>query len=120
MDALMIDYKNEILDVAFNIDEFEHTEELLLAINTDSKQLKRDTEMVLKGYQLILLALQSDITLQRNTLFATMLEVKRQYRMLHNFKNTASDMCAITLAVNHVRHLLKVKKLQQQLSKIAL
>ena len=64
--------------------------------------------MMLKGYQLILLALQSDITLQRNTLFATMVEVK-QYRMLHNFKNTASDMCAITLAINHIKHLLKVK-----------
>ncbi|GAB6601441.1 hypothetical protein C2L96_25845 [Bacillus cereus] len=117
MDALMVDYKNKIVDVALKIDEFEHTEELLFAINADSKLLKRDSEMMLKGYQLILLALQSDITLQRNTLFATMVEVKKQYRMLHNFKNTASDMCAITLAINHIKHLLKVKKLKQQLFK---
>lgn len=117
MDALMNKYKNEILDLALNIDGFEHVEELLIAINTNSKLMQLDTEMVLNGYQLILLVLQHSIALQRNTLFATMLEVKRQYRMLHNFKNTASDMCAITLAINHVRHELKVTKLKQQFYK---
>ncbi|PEA67723.1 hypothetical protein [Bacillus toyonensis] len=117
MDALMIDYKNEVLDLVLNTDGFEHMEELLIAINTNSKLMQLDTEMVLKGYQLILLVLQHSIALQRNTLFATMLEVKKQYRMLHNFKNTDSDMCAITLAVNHVRHELKFKKLKQQLFK---
>ncbi|MEB9610019.1 hypothetical protein P4J23_08155 [Bacillus cereus] len=117
MDALMIDYKNEILDLALNTDGFEHMEELLIVINTNSKLMQLDTEMVLKGYQLILLALQHDITLQRHTLFTTMLEAKRRYGMLHNFKNTASDMCAITLAINQVRHLLKVTKLKQQLFK---
>lgn len=119
MDALMNKYKNEILDLALNIDGFEHVEELLIAINTNSKLMQLDTEMVLNGYQLILLVLQHSIALQRNTLFATMLEVKRQYRMLHNFKNTASDMCAITLAINHVRHELKVNKLMRQSGVVA-
>jgi len=119
MDTLMIDYKNEILNLAFNIDGFEHIEELLIAINTNSKLMQLDTEMVLKGYQLILLILQHSFALQRNTLFATMLEVKKQYRMLHNFKNTDSDICAITLAVNHVRHELKVKKLMRQCGVVA-
>ncbi|AJH65701.1 hypothetical protein bcere0016_40560 [Bacillus cereus 95/8201] len=119
MDASMIDYKNKILDLALNIDGFEHMEELLIAINTNSKLMQLDTEMVLKGYQLILLVLQHNIAVQCNTLFATMLEVKRQYRMLHNFKNTASDMCAITLTINHVRHELKVKKLMRQYGVVA-
>lgn len=119
MDALMTKYKNEVLDLALNIDGFEHKEELLIAINTNSKLMQLDTEMVLKGYQLILLVLQHNMALQCNTLFATMLEVKRQYRMLHNFKNTDSDICAITLAVNHVRHELKVKKLMRQCGVVA-
>ncbi|HFJ9456972.1 TPA: hypothetical protein ACGW7F_002164 [Bacillus cereus] len=119
MDALMTEYKKEILNLALNTDGFEHMEELLIAINTNSKLMQLDTEMVLKGYQLILLVLQDNIALQRNTLFATMLEIKRQYRMLHNFKNTASDMCAITLTINHVRHELKVKKLMRQYGVVA-
>ncbi|MCC2437285.1 hypothetical protein AB1I91_07685 [Bacillus paranthracis] len=103
--------------MALNIDGFEHMEELLIAINTNSKLMKLDTEMVLQGYQLILLALQQDTTLKRHTLFTTMLKVKRRYGMLHNFKHTALDMCAITLAINQVKHLLKVTKLKQQLFK---
>ncbi|PHD29922.1 hypothetical protein [Bacillus wiedmannii] len=119
MDALMIDYKNEILDLALNTDGFEHMEELLIAINTSTQLMRLDTEMVLKGYQLILLALQHDITLQRHTLFTTMLAVKRRYGMLYNFKNTASDMCAITLTINHVRRVLNVKKLMRQYDVVA-
>ncbi|PGT92229.1 hypothetical protein COD18_15460 [Bacillus cereus] len=119
MDASMIDYKNKILDLALNIDGFEHMEELLIVINTNSKLMQLDTEMVLKGYQLILLVLQHNIVLQCNTLFATMLEVKRQYRMLHNFKHAPVDMCAITLAVNHIRHELKFKKLMRQYDVVA-
>ncbi|CGF78011.1 hypothetical protein IQ781_21725 [Bacillus sp. N447-1] len=117
MDSSIIDYNNEILDLALNIDGFEHMEELLIAFNTSTQLMRFDTEMVLKGCQLILLALQHDITLQRHTLFATMLEVKRRYGVLHKFKHTASDMCAITLAINQVKHLLKVTKLKQQLFK---
>ncbi|PGE12054.1 hypothetical protein COM54_07440 [Bacillus toyonensis] len=117
MDALMTEYKKEILNLALNTDGFEHMEELLIAINTNSKLMQLDTEMVLKGYQLILLLLQDNIALQRHTLFTTMLEVKRRYGMLYNFKHTASDICAITLAINQVKHLLKVTKLKQQLYK---
>ncbi|ENJ6135011.1 hypothetical protein AB1Z82_001106 [Bacillus cereus] len=117
MDALMTEYKNEILNLALNIDGFEHMEELLITINTPTQLMRFDTEMVLKGCQLILLGLQHDITLQRHTLFTTMLEVKRRYGMLHNFKHTALDMCAITLAINQVKHLLKVTKLKQQFYK---
>lgn len=62
MDALMTEYKNEILNLALNTEEFEHMEELLIAINTNSKLMQLDTEMVLKGYQLILLVLQHSIT----------------------------------------------------------
>ncbi len=117
MDALMTKYKHEILDLALNTDGFEHMEELLITINTPTQLMRFDTEMVLKGCQLILLALQHDITLQRHTLFTTMLEVKRRYGMLHNFKHTALDMCAITLVINQVKHLLKVTKLKQQFYK---
>ncbi|WP_217994274.1 hypothetical protein [Bacillus thuringiensis] len=119
MSGSMIDYKNEILDLALNTGGFEHMEELLITINTPTQLMRFDTEMVLKGCQLILLALQHDITLQRHTLFTTMLEVKRRYGMLHNFKHTASDMCAITLAINQVKHLLKVKKLMRQYGVVA-
>ncbi|EJP85994.1 hypothetical protein [Bacillus cereus] len=68
MCSLMTQYKNEILDLALNTDGFEHLEELLIAVNTNSKLMQLNTEMVLKGYQLILLVIQHNNALQRNTL----------------------------------------------------
>lgn len=111
--------KNKVLDLAMNINDFKHMDELIVAVGSDISLMNSDTDLVLHGFYLVLLELQRDSTLQRQSLLSTMLEVKKQYGMLTMFKHTAIDMCAITLAINHVRLLLKLKQIKQKYGCVA-
>ncbi|WP_349346498.1 hypothetical protein [Priestia megaterium] len=106
--------KNKVLDLAMSINDFKHMNELMVAIDSELQLMKSDTDLVLHGFYLVLSELQKDSTLQRVSLLSTMLEVKKRYGVLTMFKHTAIDMCGITLAINHVRMLLKLKRLKQK------
>jgi len=102
--------RNQILNTALNIEGFKHFNELK-KVSGYCHLATRDKNMMLQGFILILSELENDISLQHNTLLATMINVKKQYGVLTKFKHTMADMCAITLAIANVRTRLTFKSL---------
>lgn len=111
--------KNKVLDLAMNINDFKHMDELVVAMDSELQLMKSDIDLVLHGFYLVLSELQKDITLQRGSLLSTMVEVKKRYGVLTMFNHTAIDMCGITLAINHMRLLLKLKRLKRKYGYVA-
>ncbi|WP_045518110.1 hypothetical protein [Neobacillus niacini] len=101
---------SKVLDLLFAIDDFRHTEELLVALNNYSPLMSKESDVVLNGFYLILKELAFDSNYQRHTLLATMINVKRNYAMLSYFNHTVEQLNAITLAILHVKDCLRTQR----------
>ncbi|WP_066314531.1 hypothetical protein [Bacillus sp. FJAT-29814] len=102
--------RNKVLDLLFDIKDFKNTEELIIALNSYSPLMSKDTDRVLNGFYLVLKELAFDSSYQRHTLLATMVNVKRNYGMLTYFTHTVEQMNAITLAITHVKDCLRTQR----------
>lgn len=91
--------KNIILDTARGIEGFTNVEELIEAINYKSAFIKLEEKQIFEGFMLILWELEDDITLQRNTFYQTMLNVKNQFAVRNRHRHTAIQMNVITLSL---------------------
>ncbi|MDF0727250.1 hypothetical protein PY093_11125 [Cytobacillus sp. S13-E01] len=108
--------KNYILDTAIGIKGFKHIEGVIEAINTKSALMASEDKSIQDGLWLILLEIEDDITLQRDTWYQTMLNVRNQYALRNRHNHTALQMNAITLAIAHVRDCMKLKRLRKQVA----
>lgn len=113
--------KNKLIDIAISIDEFNHIEELILLINRKTPYFDSMTEMkrVFNGFELVLCELKDDISLQRDTFYQTILNVRNNYAVLNRHKHTSMQMNAITLAIAHVKYCLKMKRFKEQMKSVS-
>ncbi|MFD4058824.1 hypothetical protein [Streptomyces californicus] len=99
------------------MDDFKHTDELLIAMGGNSVFMRnganRKTDRVLNGFYLMLHIIQQDPTLQKHTLYATMLNVKR-YLFRYNESLPVDGMNDIVIAINHVSYMLTVLRAKQR------
>ncbi len=99
---------NRLLDMAQSLEDFKHYEELLAAIELNS--VMYDTDYTMNGLRIVLEELHDDISLQRDTLLKTMLNVRNQYAIRCKFRHTMYDMCSLGIAINHVKRLLDIQR----------
>jgi hypothetical protein len=110
--------KNLIIDTAISIDGFKHVESVIDMINAKSALKVSESEAILSGFMLILQELDDDVSMQRESLYHTMLNVKNQFAMRNRHRHTAMQLHAITIAIAHVRDCNKMRKMKQQVESV--
>ncbi|WP_377887972.1 hypothetical protein [Alkalihalobacillus sp. R86527] len=104
--------KEEILNKAKAVDEFNHMEELLAALEGNSHSKIVSDHEIHYGFKVILDVIANDNTVQRDTLLATALFIKRNYGVMTGFKYRLKKLNAISLTVNHVMYRLKHQQIK--------